>query len=66
MKTKDCLFRGNTVQCNVRLGPIINEEIKIIGRYLGMTKSQVVRQAINEFVIDFDKKVVKRKNLEQR
>ena len=57
-KTNGRLFIGKE-QINFKLGSKMCEELEIIGRYLGMTKSEVVRQAVTEFIIDFDKKKVK-------
>jgi len=47
-------------QINIRLGDYLIEQIDIIGHVLGMTRSEIARQAIVEFVTDFDKKRVKK------
>jgi len=45
-----------TRQLNIRIGTNVFEQLDIISNYFGVTRSELVRQAIIEFVIDFDKK----------
>ena len=51
---------GLKEQINVRVGSYVIEQVDIIARTFGMTRSEVMRQALTEFIMDFDKKVIKK------